>query len=118
MPYWCHYCNHERTLCPPGAESKGGCAVVESAAAEYRAEVALTGKRVSFGSVPGGSTKTAGLMDHTRKFDKDMHAYREARRIGLQPDKVSADAVRNLERQAEVVERVTAIHGEEAVPNG
>ena len=60
---------------------------------------------VNFGSVPGGTRPMAKRKDHEVKFDKDMHAYREARRAGEQPDKVSARAVSETRRRVESVAR-------------
>jgi hypothetical protein len=59
-----------------------------------------------FGSVPGGSTPSAGRLDWQRKFDGDMHAYREAVRAGEQPDRVSVEAVEKNRRDHETVERI------------
>ena len=113
MPgYWCWYCNQPRTDCAPGTES-GSCRLVETEAADYRAEAAARGKTVNFGSVPGGSTETAGLMDHTRKFDRDMHLYHEARRAGEQPDQVSEEAIWKERKRRAVEEKVRREHGED-----
>lgn len=103
MAWFCYHCVQPRSQCVPGVEP-GGCAAVEAEAAEYRASLDGS-KRVYFGSVPGGTTATAGLMDHTRKFDRDMHVYREAVRAGEQPDQVSEAAVLKARKRQEMVER-------------
>jgi len=107
MTYFCYECVQPRHQCPPGHEP-GSCAVTEGISAEYREELALSGKRVYLASMPGGTTKLAGQMDHTRKFDRDMHDYREAVRSGEQPDQVSTAAVERTRKRQEVKARVAA----------
>ena len=104
MPYLCWYCNRVREECPP-LDDKETCAIVEALAAAKRDEDAVRGKTVSLLSVPGGTTKTAGQMDHTRKFNRDMHIYREAVRAGENPDQVSEVAVRKERQRQERIER-------------
>jgi len=42
---------------------------------------------------------------HEKKFDTDMHRYREARRAGIQPEMVSRDAVFREEAKLESLDR-------------
>lgn len=60
---------------------------------------------VSFGSVPGGTRPGSARLSFQRSFDQDMNAYREARRHGLRPDRVSKEAVRKAEQRQEILGR-------------
>lgn len=60
---------------------------------------------ITFGSVPGGTRPGSFKVQHERKFAKDMDAYREARRAGEQPDKVSVEGVRKARQRKESIER-------------
>ena len=60
---------------------------------------------VSFGSVPGGTRAGSYAKQRERKFDRDMHAYREARRAGERPDSTSEEGVRKARQRRESFER-------------
>jgi len=66
---------------------------------------------MTFAAMPGGTTTAAGHMDHARKFNTDMHAYREAVRAGESPDQVSVEAVREGRIRQEAEETVGAVFG-------
>jgi len=55
---------------------------------------------VCFTGVPGGSTVLATKRDNEKKFNKDMHAYREAVRQGLNPEQVTKEAAITAEKIA------------------
>lgn len=54
---------------------------------------------IVFGAVPGGTTKTSVAKAESRKFHKDMDAYKRAVDNGLNPEQVSAEAVEKEERR-------------------
>lgn len=111
MPYFCYECAQPRSLCPPG-EEEGGCAAVEAQAAAYRAEKAAGKYAFPFlGAVPGGASKAASQKEGYIKLNRDMEAYREARRAGEQPDQVSVEAVRKNRQRKEFEERMEKRHG-------
>lgn len=60
---------------------------------------------VSFGSVPGGTRAGSFAKQRERKFDKDMHTYREARRSGERPDATTVEGVRSARQRRERLER-------------
>lgn len=60
---------------------------------------------ISFGSVPGGTRPGSFRKKQERDFDKGMHAYREARRAGEQPEATTVEGVRKARQKQEVVER-------------
>ena len=64
---------------------------------------------VGFASVPGGTRPGSQKLTFQRKFDKGMHAYREARRAGEQPDGTTVEAVERTRRRQEVHERADKI---------
>lgn len=54
-----------------------------------------------------GDTHPEAYKKHqSKKFETDMHSYREARRAGLQPDMVSKQAVEKAEKKAYLEERI------------
>lgn len=53
--------------------------------------------RIVFGAVPGGTTKASISKVNHQRFNRDMDSYREARRHGLKPSKVSEKAVQEAE---------------------
>jgi len=106
MPgYWCHYCGQPRSNCIPD-HGPGTCSGVERAAREKREEDALLGKRVAFGSMPGGTTDLARKMDQTRNFHKDMYAYESAVKAGENPDGTTRKAIETTRKRLESFERV------------
>ena len=56
--------------------------------------------RIVFGAVPGGTTKASISKGEYKDFNEGMHAYREARRHGLQPEQISKKAVEKAEQIA------------------
>ncbi len=76
---------------------------MQADAAEYRARKAAGEYDFPyFGSVAGGTAPAAVAKGLEVKFDRDMHAYREARRSGEeQPDMVSQEAVFKAQRWKE-----------------
>lgn len=60
---------------------------------------------IGMASVPGGTRPGSFKKSWERKFDKDMHAYRNARRAGEQPDTVSVEGVRKNRQRMESIER-------------
>lgn len=55
---------------------------------------------IGFGAVPGGTRPASFAKAHAQKFDKDMNAYREAVRNGMNPDQISVEAVETEEKIA------------------
>jgi hypothetical protein len=105
MSYFCYACVQLRSLCPPGKEP-GGCAAVEAEAELYFYERDHGPKRVYLGSVPGGTTAAAKKRDQSREFDAGLHAYREAKRAGEQPDNTSVAGVEKARRRQEQMDKV------------
>ena len=60
---------------------------------------------ISFGSVPGGTRPGSFALQHERKFNKDMHAYREARRAGEKPDQISTESIEKYRKKEESLAR-------------
>lgn len=92
---FCYTCMALRSLCPPGQE-EDSCAVNEGISAEMGEH-----KAMPFIYMKGGTTRLASQMDFTRDFDAGMHAYREARRNGEQPDTTSVEGVEKARRRQE-----------------
>jgi hypothetical protein len=55
---------------------------------------------IAFGAVPGGTRPASFAKAKAKKFEKDMNAYREARRHGMSPDQISTQAVETEEKIA------------------
>ena len=60
---------------------------------------------ITFGSVPGGTRPGSFKLQHQRTFEEDMHAYREAKRAGEQPDQISRKSIEKKRRITESIER-------------
>ena len=65
---------------------------------------------LSFASVPGGASgaRRGGetYAQRTRRFDKDMNTYREARRNGLRPEQTNVKAVEKAEKNEYARDRI------------
>ncbi len=92
----CHISNHEYDY----DKEIDGCACTKNWA-DYEMP-----KTPLFGIVPGGSHPEAGRKKFGIQFDKDMHAYREARRVGERPDQVSVKAVEDAQKKLEHTDRL------------
>ena len=92
---YCHISNHPYDY----DEERDGCSCTAQWDDYEPSPVPL------IGIVPGGANDTPQVQAQ-RKFDSDMHSYREARRAGLQPDMVSKQAVEKAEKKAYLEERV------------
>lgn len=92
MPYMCHVHNG---LYVSDEE-------VEGCQHEYCLQLKNTEVEpiLMFGAVPGGTTPASMLKAKSRKFDKDMHVYREAVRGGLDPEQITTEAVEKADKIA------------------
>lgn len=61
---------------------------------------------VGFQSVPGGTRPGAAKLKHQQDFDNGMHAYREAKRAGEQPEGTSVEAVRKTRQKQEFLAKM------------
>ncbi len=107
--YWCYVDERPRSFCPKNGS--GECINVAHQAALTQADRASGDYDTpTFGIMPDGNHPEALDKKLEIRFDKDMHAYREARRGGEQPDQVSQKAVfkqqRIVEQEARVQERI------------
>lgn len=56
---------------------------------------------IAFGTVPGGSKDSKVHVSKFKEKEKALHAYRERRRAGEQPDSISMKGIRDVEKRAE-----------------
>jgi hypothetical protein len=84
MPYFCYIHNG---LYVKGEEE--GCQ--DKYCLEFK-ELDVPPVGIMFGAVPGGTTKASLARTHSDKFHKDMYAYEDARKQGVEPEQVSAKA--------------------------
>ena len=93
MPYFCHIHNGLYVT----VEGKEGCQ--HDKCEEFRS-IEGAAPVIVFGAVPGGTRPASVAKAHAKKFDEDMHSYREAHRSGLRPRQVSKKAVEEADKIA------------------
>lgn len=67
------------------------------------------GCKISTVSMHGPATE--GRKQISRKFSRDLDAYKAAKKSGLQPEMSTTEGVEKAERQAEVEDRVKTVFG-------
>jgi hypothetical protein len=63
---------------------------------------------IYFAPVVGGGGPLSARRAHEQKFNRDMDAYREARRVGEQPETTTVEGVEKARRKQETRERALA----------
>ena len=61
---------------------------------------------VGFQSVPGGTRPGSVKLQHQRKFEAGLHAYREAKRNGEQPETTTVEGVRKARQKQEFLAKM------------
>ncbi len=106
--WWCYRDERPRSFCE--LDGEGTCVNVAAEAALTAADRASGNFDFPYlGAMVGGTTQAAQDKGLEQKFDKDMHAYREARRGGERPDMITTEAVHKqqyiVEHEAMMQER-------------
>ncbi len=106
---FCYADNQMKDICT--TDEDGECLNLAADAAETRPDRASGNFDFPFlGAMVGGTTPAAQDKGLERKFDSDMHVYREARRGGERPDMITQEAVfkqqRIVEHEARMQERI------------